>query len=86
MYGKVLNDTRQRLTTDIRTYSWWEQNIYALIFWLTRPGSRYDFIVLARVIACLVSMPQHQFLSARPIFLKSVYIWYIPSEKLLAVK
>ena len=36
-------------------YSWWEQNIYALLFWLTDPGSRYDFIVLARAIVWLIN-------------------------------
>ena len=55
MEGQVLNDTRQRFTTDIRMYSWWEQNIYALLFWLTDPGSRYDFIVLAPAIAWLIN-------------------------------
>ena len=51
MEGQVLNDTRQRFMTDINMSSWWEQNIYALLFWLTGLGSQYDFIVLARAIA-----------------------------------
>ena len=55
MEGQVLNDTRQRFATDIRMYCWWEQNIYALLFWLTAPGSRYDFNVLARAIAWLIN-------------------------------
>ena len=51
MEGQVLNDTRQRFTTDIRMYSWWEKNIYALLFLLTGLGSQCDCIVLARAIA-----------------------------------
>ena len=55
MEGQVLNITHQRFTTDIRMFSWWEQNTYALLFWLTGPRSRYDFIVIARAIAWLIN-------------------------------
>ena len=51
MEGQALNGARQRFTTDIRMYSWWEENIYAPLFWLTGLGSLYDSIVLARAIA-----------------------------------
>ena len=52
MEEQVLTNTRQGFTTDIGMYSWWEQNIYALLFCLTGLGSQYDSIVLASGIAC----------------------------------
>ena len=52
MEGQILNDNHQHFMTDIRMYSWWEQNTYALLFWHLGLGSPYDSIVLACAIAC----------------------------------